>query len=117
MKRLRLIQGLSYAMKGFSCVKGALVDVEDDLAEKLLETGRFDQESEPESELELVTNEGAGKEEPSADAIAMMKKGELIALAEERGINIEDCKNNDERIERIQGALGLVSFVQMGLEE
>ncbi len=113
MKRLRLIQGLSYAMKGFSCVKGALVDVDDDLAEKLLETGRFEQESEPEPAPDV----GGGKEELSADAIARMKKDELIALAEERGIDIGDCKNNDERVERIQGALGLVSFVQIGLEE
>lgn len=112
MKRLKLVQGLSYAMKGFSCVKGALVDVGDDLAEKLLETGRF----EDESGLEPAPDEGGEKEEPSADDIARMKNDELIALAKERGINIGDCKNKDERIERIQGALGLVSFVQMGLE-
>ena len=41
MKRLKLNQGLSYTTKGFSCIKGAPFDAEDDLAEKLLGTGRF----------------------------------------------------------------------------
>lgn len=111
MKRLKLNQGLSYAMKDFSCVKGAPFDAEDNLAEKLLKTGRFEEISGP------VPDEEPEKNNPSADDIARMKKDELIALAEEYGINIEDCRNNDERAERIQGALGLASFVQMGLED
>lgn len=111
MKRLKLNQGLSYAMKGFSCVKGVLFNAEDGLAEKLLKTGRFEEISEPFPDVEP---EGKGL---SADDIVGMKKDELIALAVEHGINIEDCKNNDERAGRIQSALGLASFVQMGMED
>ncbi len=42
MRRLKLIQGLSYAVRGFSCALGVPFDVEDDLAERLLFTGRFE---------------------------------------------------------------------------
>lgn len=111
MKRLMLNQGLSYAMKGFSCVKGAPFDAEDDLAAKLLGTGRFEEISEP------VPDAGSEERGLSADDIARMKKDELIALAEKHGVNIEDCRNNDERAGRIQGFLGLSSFAQMGLED
>ena len=110
MKRLKLNQGLSYPTKGFSCIKGAPFDAEDDLAEKLLGTGRFEEISEPALDTDLEAKE------ISADDIGRMKKDELIALAEKYGINIEDCRNNDERAERIQGFLGLSSFAKMGLE-
>lgn len=43
MRRLKLIQGLSYAVRGFSCALGVPFDVEDDLAERLLFTGRFEE--------------------------------------------------------------------------
>ncbi len=43
MRRLKLIQGLSYAVRGFSCALGVSFDVEDDLAERLLFTGRFEE--------------------------------------------------------------------------
>lgn len=110
MKRLKLNKGLSFAMKGFSCTKGKSFEVEDNMAEKLLKTGRFEEVSEP------MPNEGSESKKLSAEDISGMKKDELIALAEEYGINIEDCKNNNERAERIQGALGLTNFTQMGME-
>ena len=111
MRKIKLSRGLSYAMKGFLCVKGIPFDVEDDLAKKLLETGRFEEVSveEPGRKEE--------KEEFSADDIARMKKDQLVTFAVEHGIDINDCKNNDERIERIQGILGMASFVQMDLED
>ncbi|EOS22024.1 MAG: hypothetical protein K1W27_07000 [Lachnospiraceae bacterium] len=43
MRRLKLIQGLSYAVRGFSCALGVPFGVEDDLAERLLFTGRFEE--------------------------------------------------------------------------
>lgn len=111
MKNLELIKGLSYNIKGFSCTKGNPVSVEDDVAEKLLATGRFE-------EVPADDAPNADKNpEVSADDIAVMKKEELIAFAETHEIDIADCKNNEERIARIQGALGLASFVQMGLED
>ena len=44
MKRLSLNTGLSYSIRGFSCVKGEPFEVEDGLAEQLLATGRFDEQ-------------------------------------------------------------------------
>jgi hypothetical protein len=111
MKNLILKKGLSYSMKGFSCTKGNPVSVEDDVAAKLLATGRFE-------EGETVDNPEPGNtKEVSAEDIQKMKKDELIEFAAAHNINIADCSNNDERIERIQGALGLASFAQMGLED
>lgn len=110
MRNLELIKGLSYSMKGFSCIKGNPVSVEDDVAEKLLATGRFE-----EAAVAAVVSEG--EREVSADDIAAMKKDDLIAFAAVHDIDISDCKNNEERIERIQGVLGLASFAQMGLED
>lgn len=43
MKKLKLIQGLSYAARGFSCVKGVPFNIEDNIAERLLSTGRFEE--------------------------------------------------------------------------
>ena len=43
MRRLELKQGLSYAVKGYSCVKGVPFHIEDEMAERLLATGRFEE--------------------------------------------------------------------------
>lgn len=111
MRNLELKKGLSYSMKGFSCIKGNPVSVEDDIAEKLLATGRFEEVAVAEAPI------SENKREVSADDIAAMKKDDLIAFAADHNIDISDCKNNEERIERIQGVLGLASFAQMGLED
>lgn len=141
MRRLTLKRGLSYSMRGFSCVKEVPFYVDDDIAGRLMNTGRFDditaadynegQPAEPEAvnptgPEEINTAEQGllpGPEENlldkpdiSAELIEKMKKDELIALAENYNINISDCKNNEERVKRIQGALGVVSFAQMGFE-
>lgn len=111
MRNLELKKGLSYSMKGFSCIKGNPVSVEDDIAEKLLATGRFEEVAVAEAPI------SENKREVSADDIAAMKKDDLIAFAAVHDIDISDCKNNEERIDRIQGVLGLASFAQMGLED
>lgn len=103
MKKICLKVGLSYAAKGFSCIKGIPVDVEDGVAERLMRTGRFGiADTVPDSE--------------SAD-ISSMKKDELIAFAEAHGIDLEGCKNNNERIERIQSEISVKEFVQIPAEE
>lgn len=111
MKKVCLKVGLSYTTKGFSCVKGKPVYVEDDIAAKLAKTGRFDI-----ADANSKDPESVGAADESAN-IASMKKDELIAFATEHGISIEGCKNNDERIERIQSVLSVSGFTQMSLEE
>ena len=138
MKKVCLKVGLSYTTKGFSCVNGITVDVEDDIAEKLVKTGRFaivrDVVKDDPPAIPTVNgtgtppangNDGGGQnaappvvpdvEQLSADMINHMKKDELIALAAEKSIDISDCNNNDERAAKICGMLGLASTVNLGL--
>ena len=108
MKKLVLNTGLSYSIRGFSCVKEKPFEVDDGLAEKLLKTGRF-------TELQAVVAEEMSfmpqsEEDLTAAKVAKMRNDELIALAERKGINLDGCKKHDEYVERIQGALGLVDF-------
>lgn len=117
MRRLELRQGLSYAVKGFSCVKGVPFDVDDDAARRLLSTGRFEELPVADDDAGGTDSDGSmGNEELSADRIAKLKKPELEALAAERNIDISGCNNNEERAAKICGVLGLVGMVQMGLE-
>lgn len=111
MKKVCLKTGLSYAIKGFSCVKGIAVDVEDDIAEKLIRTGRF--------EIITDTVPVSGTVAPAFESadISSMKKDELIAFAEAHGIDLEGCKNNNERIERIQSEISVKEFAQIPAEE
>ena len=70
MKRLSLNTGLSYSIRGFSCVKGEPFEVEDGLAEQLLATGRFDEQpviANPAEELN-TDNTGAGAEDEEPEA-------------------------------------------------
>lgn len=113
MKKLELKQGLSYAMRGFSCVRGVPFDVADDIAEKLLSTGRFEElQGGINDETEYIP-----EKELSADDIAKLRKPELEKLAAEKNIDISGCANNDARVEKICGMLGLASMAQMGLED
>lgn len=108
MKKVRLKAGLSYVAMNFSCVRGSPVCVEDGIAEKLMKTGRFEiADTEPEFESP------AGKHV----SITSMKKDELLAFAEAHDIDIGDCKNNDERVRRIQNEIDLNGFAQMIAEE
>lgn len=112
MKKVCLKTGLSYSIKGFSCVRGVAVDVEDGLAYRLLATGRFKETTV--QECQAVGQAGAWI---SAESIAKMKKEELLGLAAAHNIDIGGCKNNEERIGKLQGALCVASFAQMGLED
>lgn len=135
MKRLSLNTGLSYSIRGFSCVKGEPFEVEDGLAEQLLATGRFDEQpviDNPADESD-TDNPGTGEEdeEPkapengagagvedglTASKVSQMRNADLLALAEEKNISLEGCSKHDEYVERINGALGLVDFSKLGLE-
>lgn len=146
MKRLKLTKGLSFSMMNFSCKKGEPFCADDEKAEKLLSTGRFDMlgvvdeslktegKGEPgknpssvsddsqNPQSDNLNNDGnPGKSdngtELTAESIEKMKKDELIALAAEKDIDIKDCANNNERIDRIKEALGLVSIGTLGFDE
>ena len=70
MKRLSLNTGLSYSIRGFSCVKGEPFEVEDGLAEQLLATGRFDEQpviANPAEESD-TDNTGTGGEDEEPEA-------------------------------------------------
>lgn len=120
MKKLKLTKGLSFSMKDFSCKKGEPFCVDDKKAEKLLSTGRFEIFQNPQSD-NLDNDEKMGKSDDSAEltteTIEKMKKDELIALAADKDIDIKDCNNNEERIERIKEALGLASYDLLRFEE
>lgn len=135
MKRLELVNGLSYSARGVNCKKGEPFAVSDELAAKLMATGRFATVGEVVDETPPaappangagnppVNGNGEGGQQTvppaeflSADKIDHMTKPELIDLAIEKGIDISECKNNTERAERICRALGLASNVQIGLE-
>lgn len=146
MKRLELIKGLSFCMMNFHCKKGEPFCVDDEKAEELLSTGRFEmlgvvgespkteekgepgksQSSAPDDSQNPQCDNPDDDKEPeksddgaelTAEDIEKMKKDELIALAAEKNIDIKDCNNNEERIDRIKEALGLVSFGALGFEE
>lgn len=146
MKKLKLTKGLSFSMRDFSCKKGEPFCVNDEKAEELLSTGRFemlgvvgeslkteenggpDEKQSPvpdDSQNPQSDNPDDGKEpgksddgaELTAEAIEKMKKDELIALAAEKEIDVKDCNNNEERIERIKEALGLATFGSIEFEE
>ena len=106
MKKICLKAGLSYAAKGFSCIKGIPVDVEDDVAEKLMGTGRFES-----ADMSPEISEPMDDSFAAID-ISSMKKDEMIAFAKAHGIDIEGCKNNGERIEQIQRELDVKGFTQ-----
>lgn len=111
MKKVCLKTGLSYVAKGISCMKGKVVDVEDDVAERLMKTGRFEIAGAASMDPESVAPEGK-----SAN-INSMKKDELIAFAEAQGIDVADCKNNEERIQRIQSEMDIKAFARLASEE
>lgn len=110
MKKIVLKIGLSYSTKDLKCKKGSPFDVEDDVAEKLMATGRFE-------ELQADISAPDQEEKPTnIDNISSMKKEELIAYAAAHGISIEDCKNNEERVERIKNAIAVNDFAKSDIE-
>lgn len=131
--KVKLIKGLSYTTQSGSFKKEKVYSVSDEEAKKLLETGRFEEVSgvadddagkgpegnngadkEPEGDnSNNGSNNNAADKELSAEAIDKLKKDELIALAAEKEIDISECNNNEERAEKIKGALGLVNMAQL----
>lgn len=111
MKKVCLKTGLSYVAKGISCTKGKVVDVEDDVATRLVKTGRFEI-----VDAASMDSESAAPEGKSAN-ITSMKKDELIAFAEAQGIDVADCKNNEERIQRIKSEMDIKAFARLASEE
>lgn len=116
MRKVCLKTGISYVAKGISCVKGKVVDVEDDIAARLVKTGRFEIVDAAPTDSESVDPEFADPEGKSIN-ITSMKKEELIAFAEDQGIDVKDCKNNEERIQRIQSEMDLKAFTRLASEE
>lgn len=116
--RVKLVKGLSYTSPSFSCKKGKAVEVSDKVGAKLMKTGRFIMAAAEVAEETTgasgtgSNNDGNGTE-LTATVIEKMKKDELIALAEAKGIDISDCSNNDERAGKIKGALGLVNLTNL----
>lgn len=137
MKRLKLTKGLSFSMMNFSCKKGEPFCVDNEKAEKLLATGRFEMlgvvdeslktegKGEPDKTQTLAFDNSQNPQsdnlddddELTAESIEKMKKDELIALAAEKNIDIRDCNNNGDRIEKIKEVLGLVASGSLGFEE
>ena len=141
MSRLLLKKGRDYRGHGVFVKKGEPFEVDDDKRDELLATGyfslisvdvakpRIQQPDNAHTTQPLAEQDNGSGEQPPAEQgetnrpdltiayIERLKKEELIALAEEQSINIEDCKNNMERAQRIVGALGLVDFTQLGIEE
>lgn len=114
MYKLKLIKGLSYRGGNDGKVKVTrdkpfcvVENVED--AEALLASGHFQM-----VELPKVKDLGNGDVKVGEQgiqftvenkSISNMVKDELIAFAEEKGIDISECKNNDERKTTIKKAL------------
>lgn len=133
MKKLSLIKGLSYSLRGFSCVKGKPFEVEDELAEQLISTGRFEKmemseedvtppaDTDPANTLTTppadLDPDGKQKQddELTASKVAKLRNEELLALAEEKNISLDGCAKHDEYVKRINEALNLVDFASLGL--
>lgn len=102
MKKIILVKGRSYSTREISCDRSDPIEVyDDDFYNKLMKTGRF-------KELQIVNEDNVtnfGKGEDSVKIFDQMKKDELIAYAEEKGIDISECKNNEERIVTIKIAM------------
>lgn len=136
MKKLSLIKGLSYSLRGFSCVKGKPFEVENELAEQLIGTGRFEEMAMDMSEEDVtppadtdpaipptappVDLDPDGKQkqddELTASKVAKLRNEELLALAEEKNISLDGCSKHDEYVKRINETLNLVDFASLGLE-
>lgn len=131
--KVRLIKGLSYTTPYGSFKKEKVYSVSDKDGKKLLNCGRFEKVSneevinieKPDSNENDADKDTTGENannwsdnnsndgELSAEVIDKLKKNELIDLAVEKEIDISECNNNDERAEKIKGALGLVNMAQL----
>jgi hypothetical protein len=117
MRILQLVKGLSYFTPGMACraEKGKPFEVEDGMAQTLMGTGKFvcmDAGGQPEEYADQAENggtdsgentdtepdAGSGEEDSLTEKkIDGMKMPELVALAEEHGIDLSACANNEDR--------------------
>lgn len=131
MKKLVLKTGLSYSTKDLKCIKGSPFDVDGEKAAALLATGRFEEIHSAivggvpfemggmpvgDGAMPAMNDDELGGAALSADAVAGMKKAELAELAAAKDIDISDCRNKEDIVSRINGALGLTSMAQTGME-
>lgn len=117
MKSIRLIKGNTYSYGDKKYTIGKSIIVEDEAAGYLMTTGCFaceDIEDAEMSENPEITEDDST--ELTAGIIENMKKDELEELAEQKGIDLKGCRNNEEKAERIKGALGLVNFNHLEFE-
>lgn len=105
MIKLKLIKGLSYRGGRDGSLKATK-----DKPFCYVETMEEAQEAIASGHFQMVEGEQAipGKpvnDIPPAKAVDDMTKDELLAYAKEKGIDLSECKNNDERKETIKKAL------------
>lgn len=137
MKKLKLTKGLSFSMMNISCRKGETFCVDDKKAKRLLSTGRFElignadvkqKQDEKQSQDNSGSPQNGGEDDKapknadegngiSVELIDKMKKDELVAFAENEGIDLTGCGNNEERIEKIKEDLGFANSGSIAFEE
>lgn len=101
MKCVKLAKGMDYRGHGVRAFSGKPLQVEDEKADELIATGFFKLSEVPvQAQVEKSIDDGA-EDKP----IDKMTKDELIAFAEQNGIDISACQNNDERKATIKSAL------------
>lgn len=120
MNKLWLKKGRDYRGHGVFAKKGELLKVDDAKRDALLATGYFalvSSETNDKTPSTPLDDNETGNQTLSIAYIEGLKKEEIIALAKEHSIDIGKCKNNAERVSKIIGALGLVNFSDLGIEE
>lgn len=114
MAKVKLIKARSYSGIIVATVKKPIVDVSEDEAKALVATGYFEPYAtadKPES------SEDDGDESiPDYEALSEKTKAELVAYAEENGIDIEGCKTKADILEAISAANG-GSYTMMKLQK
>lgn len=114
MKKLQLMKGLSYSTMKVSAVKGVPFSIEDDVAEILMKTGRF--EEMPEEDDTVV----GGTEAPKH--FADMTKAELETFAAANNIDLRGCKSKADMLAKAStfagnAAEGKIDFGSPTMEE
>lgn len=106
MVKVELIKGLSYRGHGVSTIKGTPLTVNEEKAVVLVATGFFGYVGGNSAVLvpsQNAENNFADSLTPiTTEDIEKMKTPQLIAFAEEKGIDVSSCRNNKERVKMIK---------------
>lgn len=94
MKKLQLMKGLSYSTMKVSAVKGVPFSIEDDVAEILMKTGRFEEMPEEDDTV-------AGEIE-AFKRFADMTKAELETFAATNAIDLWGCKSKADMLAKVE---------------